>query len=225
MTRRATAALMCLLLAACGGSPPPKEPAPPIAPETPPAAAGSGASLVTGRMLVVDLDGKPLANMAAIATLQPNAFDQPVATGPLTGADGLTEIQFPSDARLFLRAWDPALAYFPANVFEVLPTSGGVVEDMRVEMAPSAALQAQLLLPDGAPAANENAGLMMFHPTKGAWWPANADTDGSGLVHFPNVPAGAFVLRFKTASGARIELPETPLRPGSTVDLGVVTLQ
>jgi len=214
-----------LVLAGCGGSPP-SEPAPPApAQPAPPAAENAPANLVTAQMMVVDLEGNPLADIAPIATLQPNAFDAPVATGPLSGADGHSSIQFPGDTRVFVRAWDPALRYFPNNFYDIPASGGGATGDMKIEMAQAAVLRMQLVLPDGSPAADENAGLMMLHPAKGPWWPASANTDTNGAVCFPTIPPGSFVLRIKVSSGAQIEIPETPLRPGGTVDLGTVKLQ
>lgn len=225
LARIACLTLLAAVLHACGGSEPVSGP-PPAPPATSSSTQPSGASnTASGKMLVVDLDGKPLTGMAPVATLQPNAFDKPVSTGALTGSDGQSTIQFPADVNVFLRAWDPTLNYFPNNFYEVPPNQGGPVDDMRIEMVRSATLRAQILRPDGTPAANENVGLMMFHPTKGAWWPADADTDPNGLVEFSNVPPGAFVLKLKIASGAQIEIPETPIRPGGSADLGPVTLQ
>ena len=222
MTLRATIALFLMIsMPGCGGDTPDQPPALSSEP-VPPAPAGE--MQVHGRIKAVDLTGRPVPGMIPIATTTPNAFDQPVAAGAATGAEGTATIHFPGDRHLFLRAWDPGLAYFPNNFYEVLPGEGTMAGDMTISMAPSAGLRAQLFRVDGTVAANENAGLMMVHPTRGPWWPDEADTDQNGDVIFSPVPPGSFVLRLKILSGGQIEHPEIMLPPGETVDLGSVVL-
>lgn len=224
-----------IALAACSGDekpapPPTPQPVatpvvdtatPPAQPTPPPLPAGH----VRGRLRIIDLNGDPLSGMAPIATLQPNAFDEPIATGPLSGTDGRAAFTFPGDQRVCVRAWDPELNYFANNFVEVLPNTGDVTGEMTIMMARGAALHATLLLPDGAPAANRNIGLMMFHPTRGPWWPSDADADSQGHVFFQTLPPGRFILKFRAETGETIELPDVSLNPADEADLGLVTLQ
>jgi len=163
--------------------------------------------------------------MAPIATLQPNAFDAPIATGPLTGDDGRSHLLFPADQRVCLRAWDPELRYFANNFLEVLPHTGNVTDETDIVMVRAASLAATLILRDGAPAAGRNAGLMLFHPTRGAWWPGEADADATGRVEFAPIPPGRFVVKLKLDSGEAVDLPEVSLPPAAAVDLGPILLQ
>lgn len=221
--RTAIIFFLAAVAAGCGGKPPETPPTPPSsAPDAP--GDTPREAMIQGRIKAVDLAGRPLSGMVPIATTTPNAFDQPVSAGAVTGPDGFSSIQFPGDQHLYLRVWDPNLAYFPNNFYEVFPGEGSVAGNMTISMAPSAALRAQLFRADGSAAANENAGLMMIHPTRGPWWPAETDTNQTGDVLFQPLPPGSFVLRFKILSGGQIEHPEIMLPPGETIDLGSVVL-
>ena len=193
----------------------------PVAPPSGPAATRG----LTGRVEVVDLRDKPLPGMVPIATTTPNAFDAPVAEGEPTDTAGRGEILLPGDTRVYVRAWDPTFEWFANNFFDVPPGGGTETPLMRIVMVRGASLDAVLMNPDGTPARNTNVGLMMFHPTKGAWWPAEADTDASGAVHFPALPAGAYTIKLKTLEGGSIDLPDVALSPGGHTDLGIVTLR
>ncbi len=198
-------------------------PAPP--PPTPTALDGAeGEVFLTARMHVASLSGKPVPDMIPMASLEPNAFDKPIATGMPTDADGMGVIRFPSDRKVALRAWDPDLRLFPNNFLEVLPNSGVINEVLEVTMVQSGILFAVLRLPDGTPAGDENVGLMLFHPVYGPWWPAESNTNASGEVVFDSVPPGKFVLRLKVASGPSIEVAETYIAPGEPTPLGTITL-
>jgi hypothetical protein len=228
MRRGGIAFALLLLLTACGGdepAPPPPSPPPPAPAPAPAPADSAQPATVTGYLKVVDLGGTPLAGMAPIASRQPNAFDPPVATGALTGADGTCSFQFPGDMRLYLRAWDPNLNFFPNNYYDAIPNSGNVTNVLVVTMVPAASLVVTLLGTDGAPLANTNVGLMMFHPALGPWWPADADTDAAGVAHFEKIPAGEYTLKLKAVTGGVLEVPTVPLRPGGKADLGVLPLQ
>lgn len=203
-------------------APPPAQPAP--APQLAPEPENP-AGPVEARMKVVDLEGRPLVDMIPIATRQPNAFDEPVAAGNPTGAGGEGRLRFPSTESLFLRAWDPALKYFPNNFYEVLPGGGAIQEELTVQMVPAAALEAQFQTADGAPLANEEVRLMLVHSTRGPWWPARTRTSALGQAIFPSIPPGEFLLHFETGSGARIERGTTALPPGEIVGLGVLVPQ
>lgn len=221
----------CCAAAGCDGrtEAPPDTPGPTTAPtaapgtETAPLPAGSASVYAT--IKVVDLDGNALPNMAPIVTREPNAFDKPVASGAATDAGGQGSIRFSDTEHLYLRAWDPSLRYFPNNFFEILPGGNAIAETLEVQMVPAARLDVQLMLPGGEPAGDQAVGLMLFHPTRGPWWPAEATTDAGGAASFPHLPAGEYVLRFKVESGPRLEKEATALPPGSTVNLGVLTLQ
>ena len=179
---------------------------------------------VVAAMRVVTLSGEPLAGMMPIATLQPNAFDKPIATGNLTDASGKSSIRFPIDQKIALRAWAPSLLYFTNNFYDVLPQSGVIKETLVVSMVKSASIEAIIIGPDGEPVQNDNAGIMLFHPVHGPWWPAEANTDEKGAVSFYRVPPGSYVIRIKVASGPMIELPETYIAPGDSTQLGAVHL-
>lgn len=217
--KRAWAVWAVLALAGCGSkeNAPPAAGTPPPGPQTP--------SSVVGQVQIVDLDGRPLANMAPIATLSPNAFERPIAQGELSGQDGRTSVVFPSDQRVFVRGWDPALRYFTNNFYEVPAGPGSETGLMTLVMVPGASLDAVLLGPGEQPLANEHVDLMMFHPTKGAWWPETATTDARGAVHFPSLPAGSYTLQFKTAGGAQVEAPDVKLPPAGHTDLGRILLE
>ena len=210
--------------------PPETSPTPPTTP-TPAAPApvegetARGEAFLTAKMRVMSLSGEPLARMAPIATLQPNAFDKPIATGALTNAEGLGEIRFPAGQKVALRAWDPELGYFPNNFLEVMPNTGVITEVLEITMVRSGILFAVLKLPDGSPVRNENAGIMLFHPVYGPWWPSDSYTNDQGEVVFPSVPPGKFVLRLKIASGPSIEVAETYIAPGEPTPLGTIQLQ
>ncbi len=177
---------------------------------------------ISAAMRVVTLAGAPLTGMTPIATLTPNAFDKPVATGLPTDANGESRIRFPADQKVTLRAWDSSLLYFPNNFYEVLPGTGAVRDTLVVSMVRSSAIEAVLINPDGELALNENVGLMLFHPVHGPWWPAEADTDDEGTVVFYRVPPGEYVIRIKIASGAMTDVPETYIAPGETTHIGQV---
>lgn len=200
--------------AATAPEPEPKEPA-----------TEEPASALHATVKVVDLDGNPLPHMAPVVTRQPNAFDEPVATGVSTDGDGMGSIHFTATKPLYLRAWDPALNYFPNNYYEVLPGGNAIEETLTIQMVPAAGLEVQLFLPDGEPAANETVGVMLYHPTRGPWWPAETKTDGEGVARFAHLPAGEYTLRFKVESGPRLEHATTALPPGRAVNLGALTLR
>ncbi len=178
----------------------------------------------TAHVRVAKLDGTPLAGIAPIVTKQPNAFDAPVATGPLTAANGESYVQYPRKEYLYLRGWDPELKYFPNNFFDLLPSREAVVGGLELVMVEGAVLTAALVGADGVPLANANAGLMMLHPNRGPWWPAQSNCDAAGTVRFEAVPPGSFTLRIKAEPGGMVEVPETAIRPGGAVDLGVLFL-
>ena len=239
MKRLALALLLSLSAIGCGESTPPEVPpvsesVPEIPVEIVPPTPDEPSTLapvpqepgfVYATVQVVDLAGTPLAGMAPIVTRQPNAFDEPVAMGLPTDGKGMGTIRFENKEHLYLRAWDPTLDYFPNNFYEVLPGGSNVEGTLTIQMVGSSGLEAQLMLPDGQPAVNETVALMLSHATRGPWWPAQATTDAEGVVRFPNLPAGEFVLSFKVAAGPQLEVTETPLPPGANINLGVLKLQ
>lgn len=171
------------------------------------------------------LSGIPLSGMIPIVTLQPNAFDKPIASGAPSDASGRSSIRFPVDQKVALRAWDPSLLYFPNNFYDVLPGSGAIKDTLVVKMVKSASLEATLIGTDGTPLKNENAGIMLFHPVHGPWWPAEADCDENGTVTFYKIPPGSYVILLKVASGPEIELPESYIAPDTLTSLGAIQLQ
>ena len=180
---------------------------------------------VTASVLVETLSGTPLSGMIPIVTSQPNAFDKPIASGAPSDASGRSSIRFPVDQKVALRAWDPSLLYFPNNFYDVLPGSGAIKDTLVVKMVKSASLEATLIGTDGTPLKNENAGIMLFHPVHGPWWPAEADCDENGTVTFYKIPPGSYVILLKVASGPEIELPESYIAPDTLTSLGAIQLQ
>lgn len=218
--RRALAALGVAALAfgGCGG--PATQEGPPAGDATP----GTTRPRMSAEVRVVDLGGAPLPGLLPIVTRRPNAFDEPLAQGPPTNADGYSAVPIPQDEHVFVRAWDPTLQWFPNNFYELLPGGDSLAGVMIVQMARSARFEVTLLRPDGRPVADENVGLMMFHPTQGPWWPGEGDTDAEGRVRFGPVPPGSYLLKLKALTSGQVEMPETLLPPGEAVSLAPVVL-
>ena len=207
----------------------PGEASPPVPPTEQPAAeeqpeAGLH-SPVQAEVTVVDLKGQPLANILPIATANPNAWDNPIATGGPTDNEGKTRIVVPVGEWLCLRAWDPSLRYFANNYYEILPVLGDHIEPMTIIMAQSASFELRLLRADGQPVASETVRLVLFHPSQGPWWPAENTSGAEGKVRFDAVPPGQFLMRLEAAGGGQIDIPDVTLPPGSSVKMGDVTLQ
>jgi hypothetical protein len=206
---------------------PPAPPAPSAktsTPAPPPAPAEPHTPTVTATLKAVSLtDAKPLAGMVPIITLEPNAFDAPLAHGDPTGADGVSVFVFPADRKVCLRVWDPTLAYFPNNFFDVEPGTEDEATEGTIAMAKSCSLHALLLRSDGTPAADETVRLMMFHPKRGPWWPSEAKTNGDGAVSFERVPPGMFIVQMECPAG-RMRMENITLLPGESGNLGPVTL-
>jgi len=180
---------------------------------------------VIAHVQVSDIAGNPLTAMVPIVTLQPNAFDSPVAFGSDSDTEGNSTIHFPADQRLYLRAWDPELRYFPNNFYDVIPHTGNVVRDVKLTMVEGGVMEMLLTDENGKPVHEDNVALMMYHPERGPWWPADAESDGQGYVRFENVPAGSYQIRLITDQHGRLEIPEVNIPPGQTVNLGLLSLQ
>ena len=179
---------------------------------------------VTATLTAVSLtDATPLAGMIPIITLEPNAFDAPLAHGEPTDANGVSKFIFPADRKVCLRVWDPNLDYFPNNFFDVQPGTEDSATEGTVAMARAASLHALLLRPDNTPAAEETVRMMMMHPKRGPWWPAEARTDSAGVVAFNKVPPGMFAVQMECPSG-RMRAEDVTLLPGESGDLGPITL-
>ncbi len=212
------------------------EPAPPAPKEaTPPASAATPAPVIpvappvadgaSLRLKAIDLQGKPLSGMVPIATRNPNATDYPVASGAPSSADGAAILAVPAGELVYVRMWDPTFQSFANNYYDV--DVGADVPDqvLEITMVPGASVTATLVTGANAPAARENVGLMMFHPVKGAWWPAESTTDDQGVVRFPNVPAGRYSVKLKALGSGEASVPDVALPPGVAIDLGTVALQ
>ncbi|HQL93031.1 MAG TPA: carboxypeptidase-like regulatory domain-containing protein [Candidatus Hydrogenedentes bacterium] len=227
--RLAAAVLLCAagLLPGCGGCRPDPAPAdsPAPAPSAPPPAPAkpAGPPVMTATVTVTDLDGTPLAGMVPIVTRKPNAFDPPVTRGDPTDAAGRSVFAFPAAEKLCLRVWDADLRFFANNYFDVGPVTEPAAAETPVTMAPAAEAHGVLLLPGGGPAANTPVSLMLSHPTRGPWWPAEAVTGADGAFSFPNVPPGVFQVALTAAPGTA-SLEEATLQPGAPNDLGALTL-
>ena len=181
--------------------------------------------MVLIRVKVVDMDGKPVANMLPIATRQANAFDVPVAKGDLSGADGAGSLNVPSDQYLFVRAWDPIKQIFANNYYDVLPGNGPPIEELKVTMLPGASLEVDILGPDGVPVVSQSIGMMMSHPVHGPWWPSETQTDEHGRARFGPVPPGKYAITFESRDHRHVDVPEQTLLPGRTTSVGPVRLQ
>lgn len=237
-----------VLLGACGGpAPGPQTPAPtsapgpdaPVAvapPAAPPVAAKEPSALPDGipedipnspfTVTIVDLDGKPINETAAIVTEAANAFDQPLVRGSITGADGRSDLLIPRDRVTYIRGWDPRLNYFANSFLTVEAGDAPLPAESNVVMAPAAVLTAQFYGADGAPLPGDTQVDVLFsHPEQGPWWPARSATYADGRAIFDKVPAGKFNLSVSTEAGGAAELAEVVLMPRDALDLGVVQLQ
>jgi hypothetical protein len=222
-------ALILMIAAACGSgeSTSSEKPAeiPSATSQAPPAESKSDNDLALARVLVMDMNGTPLPNMLPIASTQPNAFNKPLVTGQPTGDDGRGYMSIPSDRWLYVRAWDPTNRMFANNYFDVLPGKTETTDVMEIVMLPGASLSAVVVDGSGAAIGDSAVGMMMSHPTRGPWWPAESRTDEKGKIVFESVPAGKYQITLETPAGQQIELPEVALPPGGSADLGPVALQ
>ncbi|NUM54651.1 MAG: hypothetical protein HUU46_13485 [Candidatus Hydrogenedentes bacterium] len=174
---------------------------------------------------VVDMDGRPVANMLPIATKQANAFDTPVAQGELTGTDGSGVLHVPSDQYVYVRAWDPAKQWFANNYYDVLPGNQAPDEALIVTMLPGATLDVEVMNADGAPVGAQPVGMMMSHPVHGPWWPSETSTDEQGRAKFGPIPPGRYAITIETRDHKSVDLVEQVLLPGKTTHAGPVTLR
>jgi hypothetical protein len=225
----AAAFLLSALLTACGGRetqqapPAPNVQTPSTA--TPEKGSAQENSTVTAHIITEDLQHRPLGKMIPIVTRQPNAFDQPISHGEPTNANGEGSVVFSPAEHVYLRAWDPAIQSFANNFYEILPGSEMDPTPLKVQMVPGARLSALLRTDDPKASQNTSIALKMSHPTRGPWWPAQANSDEKGFVEFPKVPAGKFDIVIEAPSGAKAQLDGVMLSPDGNIDLGEVTLR
>ena len=137
-----------------------------------PAASSPITDEVTVQVRVVDGAGVPLAGMVPLVTRRPNAFDAPLASGAHTGVEGTGSVRFTSDEKVYLRAWDPSLKRFPNNYYDLLPGTGNVTGGLEIVMLDAATVHALVLTAAGEPVVKEAVAMMLLHPTRGPWWPA-----------------------------------------------------
>ncbi|MDZ4860078.1 MAG: carboxypeptidase-like regulatory domain-containing protein [Candidatus Hydrogenedentes bacterium] len=215
---------LTLLTAGCSNDDSPTQVSTP-APSVAPAAQHTSPKTAVARMVVVDMEGNPVAGMLPIATKQPNAFDAPVAKGEITGANGQTSIVIPIDQRLYIRAWDPTKKVFANNFYEVLPGEGFPAEQLRIVMLPAATLEMEVMAGDGGTIADQPVGMMMSHPSRGPWWPSETTTDADGRARFEFVPPGEYAITLESRDGRHTDLPTTVLLPGQPTRLGPVILK
>lgn len=187
------------------------------------ARASSEAEQVELPVRVVDLAGNPLPNMQPIANRQRNAWDDPVSRGDLTNSEGWGMLALPPDGLVYVRAWDPSHRHHPSNFLSVHAIPGVELEPVTVTMVQAARLEARLVDESQAPVENEPAELLLFHPEEGPWWPARTQTGPEGRVEFDHIPPGEYRIQIAGPSG-RVELSDVPIRPGGSVDLGVLPL-
>lgn len=235
--RRATCrSLVCGAFAAgllgCGGSTP--APAPPPAPKpaaaplqvTAPAGIPAEIPNSTITITLLDLQGKPLAEMAAIVTEDAKAFEKPIVRGSISGADGRSDLLIPRDRTTYVRGWDPKLGYFANSFLTIESGDAPLPADTTVIMAPAAQFSAQFYAADGAPLPEGTPiEILLSHPTQGAWWPARGKADAQGRLLLPNVPAGQFDLEITTEAHGTTRVPGQLLPPSTLTDAGVVHLQ
>ena len=174
--------------------------------------------------ITVDLEGKALAGMIPIATLKPNAFDEPLASGPPTGPDGKGYVFLPKVERVYVRAWDPTLKHFAGNYLEAFPQEGEATELMRITMPKSATAVAILVDANGRPEPNLPVRIMLHHPKEGPWWPAETITTPEGIALFENLPPGEYLIEVVTPDGRNTQLPNAALPPGTNANLGKIIL-
>ncbi len=194
-------------------------------PTTQAATPPPSAKTVVAHMKVVDMEGNPVANMLPIATKRPNAFDTPIAKGGMTGVNGLGTLTLPSDLWLFVRAWDPAKKLFANNYYDVLPGEAPPAEELKIVMLPGSSLETEVVGADGSAVGNQFVGLMMSHPTRGPWWPAETETDAVGRARFDSLPPGQYTLTIETRDGRQVDVPATMFLPGKPTRLGPVILR
>lgn len=218
---RGWALALCWVVAGCGGEGRASDASPPA--QT--VLSGDSRRPVHARLSVVDLEGRPVANMMPIATARANAFDRPVARGELTDTGGVGELVLPPDQRLYVRAWDPVQGLFANNYYEVFPGSGAETEAMQIVMAPGAAFEATVYGPAGNPVSMAVVHLTLYHPTEGAWWPDRSVTAANGALLYPSVPPGTYTARLEVEGLGWVEIPDLRLPPGGRASLGVVVLQ
>ena len=217
-------------LLGCGGS----APAPVAAPvaESPASvlAAPAGVSPEIPNsaiaITIVDLQGKPLAEMAAIVTEDANAFQQPIVRGAISGVNGKSDLLIPRDRMTYVRGWDPKLGYFANSFLTIEAGDAALPSDTTVIMAPAAQYTAQFYGADGAPLPEgTHVEILLSHPTQGAWWPARGEVDAQGRLVLPRVPAGQFDLEITTADRGSMRATGQLLPPSTLTDAGVVHLQ
>ena len=224
-------AVVVLLVITAGVLAPEEQPAAPVpATDAQPAQATQEAAAprdgqAIAFVRVVDLQGRPLARMTPIVTRQPNAFDPPIAQGSPSGVDGRSWVAYDGSHNVCIRAWDATLQFFANNYYDIPENPGGQTPELSVVMVPAAAFGCVVRTADGTPLYNADVALMMSHPTKGPWWPANATTNDKGRVAFDRIPAGEYILMLNTELNGSADLGTVALRPGSFADLGEVTLR
>lgn len=211
------------------GAPPVDDAVPsPDAPDAP-AGAGSGnedeQARVVARVHVAGLDGDPLPGMLPVATTTPNAFEEPVATGPPTDATGWSTLELPPGEQVYLRAWAPQLDYFANNFFAVPAMREDAAGEFTVTMAPAGAIEGTFFGIGEAALAGRTVEAMLHHPTRGPWWPARARTGAAGHAVFEPVPPGEFRVEFRVEGLGTASLPGVAIRPGGRTDLGKVRLE
>ena len=179
----------------------------------------SGETLV--HVQALDRAGQPLAGLIPIATLQPNAFDEPLAKGEPTDTNGMGTVSVPSNKKVFVRIWDPSFQLFANNYLDV-PSEN---ESTQVQMITGATIEIALVTADNKPLPDTAVSLMMVHPRIGPWWPGESVTDKNGRIIFGPVPAGQFNLLLQTKSTGKAEVTEVVLMPGERKNIGSVCLQ
>ena len=221
-------------LCGCGGSAPAAQAPTPavVAPVAPTSATTAPANVPADipnssiAIIIVDLQGKPLSEMAAIVTEDANAFEQPIVRGAISGADGKSDLLVPRDRVTYVRGWDPKLGYFANSFLTIDAGDAPLPADTTVIMAPAAQYSAQIYGADGAPLPEGTpVEILLSHPTQGPWWPARGKVDAQGRLVLPNVPAGQFDLEITTETHGTTRSPGQLLPPSTLSDGGVLHLQ
>lgn len=175
------------------------------------------------RFRIVDANAKPLEGMLPVASEKPGLLAPTMTQGTRSGKDGVSELVYPSDKWVHVRALDPAGAMMAADYLDYEP--GEVPESdepVMLKMIAAATVAATLLDENGSPVAGGSAELLMIHPAHGQWWGAESEVDASGAVQFSGLPAGVYALKVEVGDANSATFREVVLTGGQVKDLGEV---
>jgi hypothetical protein len=166
---------------------------------------------------LLSLEGAPIG-AAVIEVLADGDEALPLATAR-TGRDGRWAVNLARAGRVRVRARHPGIE--PVEVTHVDASAGAVHLSARATgkwTQPKASVRGRLLWPDGKPAAQVN-----VQQHKGDF-DREAITDDAGRFHLEGLLPGEVRLRYTAKGHATVVSARCALEPGSTRDLGDVTL-